>query len=119
MYKLAIIGLVALLSIGCASTKTKYVTKIETVTVYKPVYTPPESLKDVKVIERPDLKSNYIVVVDKEDPGKVVKILLESMAQLRAYAEQLENQNKVLLEIHMRPADPIPPTTRTVETINN
>ena len=110
---------VLVLLFGCSSNKPKYITKLETVTVYKPVYTPPESVQRIEPIDRPDLKTNYIVVEDKSDPGKVVKIVIESMAQLRAYAEQLENQNKVLLEIYKRPADPLPETERSVKTIED
>lgn len=119
MAKSLMILLMVMMCIGCASQKPKYVTKIETITVYKPVYTPPQSIQNLTPIERPDLKTNYLSEADKKDPGKVAKAILESEAQLRNYAEQLENQNNVLMEIYKRPADPIPPPTRVIEMINS
>jgi hypothetical protein len=95
MKKLLCCLLTTILLCSCASKPAK----IETVTVYKPVYTPPESIKDIKQIPRPDVSSNYLTEQDKLDPGKVVKSLLETIAQLRIYAEQLENNDKAYRDI--------------------
>ena len=111
--KLIIASILVLLISGC-STSTKYVTRVETVTVYKPVYTPPEELQDLEVIPRPDLVTNYLENEDKTNPGHVVKVTIESIAQLRTYAEQLETQNGVYREAFSKPADIVPEPERSV-----
>jgi len=102
---------------GCASTgKTKFINRIETITVYKPVYTPPTELKNLKVIQRPDLQTNHLTADDKANPGLVVKTVIASEAQLRTYAEQLESQNDAYRKLLSKPADPVPETERSVTT---
>jgi len=104
---------IALLCLGCASNSPK---QIETITIYKPVYTAPKAAKDLKDIERPDVSSNYLSEQDKKDPGKVVKTLLETIAQLRVYAEQLENNEQACRAMLDVPSDPVPEPTHSVET---
>ena len=102
---------------GCASTgKTKFITRVETVTVYKPVYTPPTELQEMKQLERPDLATNHLTNADKANPGLVIKSTISSIAQLRTYAESLESQNDAYRKVLSKPADPIPETKRSVKT---
>ena len=88
-YKIIVPIILAIMVMGCSTTPTKYVTRIETVTVYKPVYTPPENLKNLPKLVRPELATNKLSPEDVQNPGHVVKLTIESIAQLRTYAEQL------------------------------
>jgi hypothetical protein len=111
---------VILLVVGGCSTKigkTKYITKIETITIFKPVYTPPKEIQKMKIIRRPNLITNKLNESDKKNPGKVIKYVISSMAQLRTYAEQLEEQITTYRKILNKKADPIPENTKTTKTI--
>lgn len=117
--KLIILSALALLTVGCATTPTKYVTRVETVTVYKPVYTAPQELRELPVIPRPDLVTNKLTPEDVNNPGHVVKLTIESVAQLRTYAEQLEDQLEVFRGVLLKPSDPLPePHTTVSETVD-
>ena len=83
---------------GCASQEVKYIDKIRTVEVEKPVWTPPEQLVNLPIVPRPDVASNQLTEEDKQDPDKVIKIMIQEIIQLRTYAEQLENNEKVVRE---------------------
>lgn len=87
--KIAIVILLITVTIGCSN--TKYVPQIQTNTIYKPVYTPPENIVNLQPISRPDLRSNHLTKQDSEKPGFVIKVLIETIGQLRTYAEKLEN----------------------------
>lgn len=104
---------------GCAHTDPKFITRVETVTVYKPVYTPPSELQQLEDIPRPDLATNHLTLEDKQQPGKVVKITIEAMAQLRAYAEMLETRIDVYKKALSRPADPLPENEKKVDIIEH
>lgn len=93
----------SMLLVGCSTTPDpQIITKIETVEVYKPVFEVPEELKNFPKLNRPDLPSNHLEQGDEERPGHVAKVIVESMAILREYAEALEDQieayNKALNE---------------------
>lgn len=116
-YKIKIIMLLLLTAVvtGCASVpETKYVTRVETVTVYKPVYTPPPELQNLPEINRPDLATNYLSAEDKQRPGHVVKTVVESIAQLRTYAEILEGRIEVYKRALEKPAEEVPEPTTTI-----
>lgn len=114
--KLILLALLMTTVVGCASTETKYVTRVETVTVYKPVFTPPEDLQQLEDIQRPDLATNYLTKDDKERPGHVVKVTIEAMAQLRTYAEMLEDRINVYKQSLNKPGEELPEPVMTVET---
>lgn len=117
--KLILLVMLLFITTGCATTKTEYVTRVETVTVYKPVYTPPKDLQELEDINRPDLATNYLTKEDKNRPGHVVKVTVEAMAQLRTYAEMLESRIAVYKEALSRPADPLPEDEKKVELITH
>jgi hypothetical protein len=112
--KISVVLLVVATLIGCATPQIKYVTRIETVTVYKPIYTPPTQLRYLPTIPRPDLATNYLNPEDAQKPGHVVKLTIESVAQLRTYAEQLEDQIMVYRRVLLAPSDPLPEPSTTV-----
>lgn len=79
--------------VGCSTTPDPHIiTKVETVEVYKPVFEVPEELKNFPKLERPDLPTNHLEKGDENRPGHVAKVVVESMAILREYAEALEDQ---------------------------
>lgn len=118
--KLFLIALsVAVLVTGCASTDTKYVTRVETVTVYKPVYTPPKELQDLKPIKRPDIATNHLKKEDVDRPGHVAKLVVETIAQLRSYAEELEGRINTYEEVLSKPSEPLPENTTTVDVVES
>ena len=102
---------------GCSTTpKPEVVTRIETVTVYKPVFRVPDELKKFPTLQRPDLPTNYLTNDDKDNPGHVAKVVVESMAILREYAEALEDQiaayKKAIVDAeHQSDGDTIPSIT--------
>lgn len=118
-YKIIVPIILAIMVMGCSTTPTKYVTRIETVTVYKPVYTPPENLKNLPKLVRPELATNKLSPEDVQNPGHVVKLTIESIAQLRTYAEQLEDQIEVYRGVLLKSSDPLPePHTEISETVD-
>ncbi len=90
--QIAALILLSLFMVGCVGTPTTPVTRVETVEVYKPVFVVPDELKEFPVIQRPDLPTNHLTAEDRDNPGQVAKIVIESMAILREYAEALEDQ---------------------------
>lgn len=114
--KVLFLLLLSVLMVGCASTEPKYVTRVETVTVYKPVFTPPKDLQNLSEIKRPDLATNYLSKEDKDRPGHVVKVVIEAMAQLRTYAEMLEDRNKLYRDALSQPGEELPEPVTTIET---
>lgn len=116
MKHLLLIAILSIFVVGCSSTKdVKYITRVETVTVFKPVHTPPKQLQDLPEIVRPDLATNRLSKQDKENPGYVVKIVIESIAQLRSYAETLEARIAIYEDVLSKPADTVPDPITTVE----
>ena len=84
---------VCLMVVGCTSTpKPVTITRIETVEVFKPVFEIPAELNEFPNLTRPDLPTNHLKRGDEKKPGHVAKVMIESEAILREYAEALEDQ---------------------------
>lgn len=91
--KIIAAAFVGLMLIGCTSTpKPTVVTRIDTVEIFKPVFEVPQELKDFPDLQRPDLPTNHLKRGDEANPGHVAKVMIESEAILREYAEALEDQ---------------------------
>ena len=109
--RILLIGVIVALMVGGGTTQTKYVTRIETVTVYKAVPTVPENLKNIPKVNRPDLTVNHLTPADKTDPDKVARAVVASEAQLRAYIQQLEDNEKAFREYANQPPPELPEST--------
>lgn len=100
--------------LGCATTEPQIVTRVETVEVYKPVFEVPEELKNFPKLNRPDLPTNHLEKGDEARPGHVAKVVIESMAILREYAEALEDHiaayDKALKDAEAKSKDQIKDT---------
>ena len=91
--------LLILLISGCASKpEVKYITRIETVTVEKPIFRIPKELQELQEIHRPKLPTDDLVIEDKNNHGKVSKVVISSFAKLRSYTEELERRINVYTE---------------------
>lgn len=101
VFFVVVLVLVLLLLSGCVTTDRA--TRVDVVEVVKPVFTVPESLRDLPKVERPDLAYNYLVIEDKERPDDVIKSLIESILQLQNYCEKLE-ANEAIIRAAMFPA---------------
>lgn len=101
--------------VGCRT--IQQVVKVETVTVYKAVYTPPKELQDIPIVPRPDIATNYITREHYVKPGEVAKMSIEAQAQLRAYIEKLEENERIFRDILGVPPDRLPESETTTELI--
>ena len=83
---------------ACGSTQIKYVDRVETIEVEKPVFTVPQEIKDLKPLERPKLEYNNLTETDKQDPDKVIKSAIKSIIQLQTHVEKHEVREEKILE---------------------
>lgn len=84
-----------LLLTGCANNCVK---EIKTQTVLKPVYTVPENLKQLPIVECPDLPTNHFTVEDKKNHDKVSKSIITSFAIMQTCLEKYKQNENVFRE---------------------
>lgn len=92
--KHVVIGVLALLLVGCGSNQvqtTPPLAAVKTVEVKVPVAACPAEMEQIKYPSRPALPIDDLTTEDKQNYDKVGKAYMQTIAVLKKYSEDLED----------------------------